>query len=77
MNMVLRRENNVILETCVLNFVNICFFRESNLQQCVKTVYGESATAGGLPQLSPQVTVLIFTQQFPRSPATPFLSIFC
>ena len=77
MNMVLRRENNVILETCVVNFVNICFFRESNLQQCVKTVYGESATAGGLPQLSPQVTVLIFTRQFPRSPATPFLSIFC
>lgn len=27
---------------------------EHNLQRCVKTVYGESATTGGLPQLSPQ-----------------------
>lgn len=27
---------------------------ESNLQQCVKTVYGESATTSGLPHLSPQ-----------------------
>jgi len=27
---------------------------EHNIQQCVKTVYGESATTGGLPQLSPQ-----------------------
>ena len=57
----LRRENNVILETSVFHFVNIWFFRESNLQQCVKTVYGESATTGGLPQLSPQVKVFIFT----------------
>ncbi|XP_022799763.1 HAUS augmin-like complex subunit 3 [Stylophora pistillata] len=27
---------------------------ESNLQQCMKTVYGESATTGGLPHLNPQ-----------------------
>lgn len=54
-NIVLRRENNVILQTSLLNFVNICYFRESNLQQGVKTVYGESATTSGLPQLSPQV----------------------
>jgi len=38
----------------LFNFANIWFFRENNLQQCVKTVYGESATTGGLPQLSPQ-----------------------
>jgi len=30
-------------------------FREHNLQQCAKTVYGESTTTRGLPQLSPQV----------------------
>lgn len=42
----------------VLFYEYLGFFRESNLQQCVKTVYGESATTGGLPQLSPQVTVL-------------------
>ena len=70
-NIVLRRENNIILETSLLNFVNIGFFRESNLQQCVKTVYGESATTSGLPQLSPQVTVYIFTWQLPRSPQHP------
>ena len=38
---------------------NLCI-RESNLQQCIKTVYGESATAGGLPQLSPQVKIISF-----------------
>ena len=78
-NIVLRRENNVILETSLLNFVNICFFRESNLQQGVKTVYGESATTSGLPHLSPQVTVLIqFYLTVPSlAPAPPFLSIFC
>lgn len=29
--------------------------REHNLQQCGQTVYGESATRRGLPELSPQV----------------------
>ena len=38
----------------LISFLASCQ-REHNLQQCVKTVYGESVTTGSLAQLSPQV----------------------
>ena len=52
-------KNNFIQFSVWLDVLNGSFFRESNLQQCVKTVYGESATTGGLPQLSPQVMMFL------------------